>query len=226
MKYLLLFSLLFPNFLYARSLSDTCGTWNEIAPHLSRLWETRRSKFQAFWMKSKGFDSSEFLVISEESQKSFSMSQSEEMPIYEGYFICTKKGLEKAKSYSVREHGKDFYSKIVSWGTPFEEKYWKELDFPRGLKDPVQGVFGIIKEGPRPVFHDIWGSYSTLRDKYFHDYRCDYEDHECIRNAHASISNVFRRIMKDFSSDLKERFERKLTLMNELRESEWRYREA
>ena len=226
MKYLLLFSLLFTNFLYARSLSDACDTWNEIVPHLNRLRESRRSKFQAFWMKSKGFDSSEFLVISEESQKSYSMAQSEEMPIYKGYFVCSKKGLEKAKSYSAREHGENFYSKIVPWGTPFEEKYWKVLDFPRGLKDPVQGVYGIVKEGPEADFYDIWGPYKILRDKYCHDYRCEYEDHECIRNAHASISDIFRRIMRDFSSDLKERFERKLVLLNEVRESEWRYREA
>ena len=145
-------------------------------------------------------------------------------PVYPGLLICSIHGVEKASNYALRVKGKAYYAKVSPWGTPYEEIYEDGLDYPRAFKEPVSQwkVVGSIAQGPALDLRQVMHKYKYMREFFSSSYGCiGYSDHACICKVHGKLTNTFRAVLKNFPIEFRERFEKRVTLLNQIRELNW-----
>lgn len=224
MKAFIFSCVLFSHLTYGQSLKRACHEWRSLASQLSHLTQSNLSQLQGAWMSRKGFGSSQFLVVSNKEQHDFSLCHYKDLPIYKNYLVCSEKGVEKAQDYALREKGSGFYLKITAWNAPTEEKFWKQLNFPRGLKNPTQIIHGTIGGAFPYEFNLIWSSYLKVRNEsVIWPHTCSYKDYRCIRSTHASVTKLFLNYLKLFPEVDKAHFKKKINALNKVREARWSY---
>ena len=229
MRPFILISFFISNLLSASTFNAACAEWNNLRRTMWFRYESYEQSLQAQFMKSKGYESSQLLVVGRRNQEDPYACRAQATPIYPGLRVCTIYDVEKASDYALRIKGEDYYAKVSPWGTSYEERYEKYLDYPRALKEPVsQGtVVGSITQGPALDFKQVMGNYRYMRDFSSSKYGCTgYSDHTCIRKVHEKLTNTFRAVLENFPRESQERFEKKVTLLNQIRELNWQERNS